>query len=52
MTFRAKYVPAVAVGKLARFATRLRGGGSAFPGYVANRLAPTLLSSIAAQRKG
>lgn len=49
MTFRAKYVPAVAVGKLARFATRLRGGGSAFPGYVANRLAPTLLSSIAAQ---
>jgi len=44
-----RYVPAVLAGKAARFATRLRGGGSAFPGYLANRLAPTLLSSLAAQ---
>jgi UDP-N-acetylmuramyl pentapeptide synthase len=42
-------VPAVLAGKLARFATRLRGGGSAFPGYVANRLAPSLLSTLGGQ---
>ena len=44
-----RYVPAVLAGKVARFATRLRGGGSAFPGYVANRLAPSLLSTLASQ---
>ncbi|GAA1846483.1 MurT ligase domain-containing protein [Microbacterium koreense] len=44
-----RYVPAVLAGKAARFATRLRGGGSAFPGYVANRLAPSLLSTLASQ---
>ncbi|MET0297097.1 MAG: MurT ligase domain-containing protein [Microbacterium sp.] len=36
-------------GKLARFATRLRGGGSAFPGYLANRMAPSLLSTLGGQ---
>lgn len=41
-----RYVPAVVAGKMARFATRLRGGGSAFPGHLANRLAPGLLSSL------
>jgi UDP-N-acetylmuramyl tripeptide synthase len=44
-----RYVPAIVAGKLARFATRLRGGGSAFPGYVANRLAPSLLSTLGGQ---
>lgn len=44
-----RYVPAVLAGKLARFATRLRGGGSAFPGYLANRLAPSLLTTLAGQ---
>ncbi|MDL9979701.1 MurT ligase domain-containing protein [Microbacterium sp. ASV49] len=28
-------------------ATRLRGGGSAFPGYLTNRLAPSLLATLA-----
>lgn len=44
-----RYVPAVAAGKLARFATRLRGGGSAFPGYLTNKLAPSLLPTLAGQ---
>lgn len=44
-----RYVPAVAAGKLARFATRLRGGGSAFPGYLTNRMAPSLLPTLAGQ---
>ncbi|MGX1931973.1 MurT ligase domain-containing protein [Microbacterium resistens] len=44
-----RYVFPVAAGKLARFATRLRGGGSAFPGYLTNRLAPSLLPTLAGQ---
>lgn len=44
-----RYVFPVLVGKLARFATRLRGGGSAFPGYLTNKLAPTLLPTLADQ---
>ncbi|GAA2014445.1 MurT ligase domain-containing protein [Microbacterium ulmi] len=44
---RLRYVPAVLAGKLARVATRLRGGGSAFPGYLTNKLAPSLLPDIA-----
>ena len=44
-----RYVPAILAGKLARFATRLRGGGSAFPGHLANRMAPNLLSSLGGQ---
>jgi len=44
-----RYIPAVAAGKLARFATRLRGGGSAFPGYLTNKLAPSLLPNLAGQ---
>lgn len=44
-----RYVFPVAVGKLARFATRLRGGGSAFPGYLTNKLAPSLLPTLAGQ---
>ncbi|MGP3536636.1 MurT ligase domain-containing protein [Microbacterium sp. RD1] len=42
-------MPAVLAGKLARFATRLRGGGSAFPGHLANRMAPTLLNTLGGQ---
>ncbi|HWS50966.1 MAG TPA: MurT ligase domain-containing protein [Microbacterium sp.] len=44
-----RYVFPVMAGKLARFATRLRGGGSAFPGYLTNRLAPSLLPTLADQ---
>ncbi|MEZ3161029.1 MurT ligase domain-containing protein [Microbacterium sp. BWT-B31] len=44
---RVRYLPAVLAGKAARAATRLRGGGSAFPGYLTNRLAPSLLPDIA-----
>lgn len=44
-----RYVFPVAMGKLARIATRLRGGGSAFPGYLTNKLAPTLLPTLAGQ---
>ncbi|MGM1016402.1 MAG: MurT ligase domain-containing protein [Actinomycetota bacterium] len=44
-----RYVFPVLAGKLARFATRLRGGGSAFPGYLTNRLSPSLLPTLASQ---
>ncbi|MDQ0612742.1 UDP-N-acetylmuramoylalanine-D-glutamate ligase [Microbacterium sp. W4I4] len=44
-----RYVFPVLAGKIARFATRLRGGGSAFPGYLTNRLSPTLLPTLADQ---
>lgn len=44
-----RYIPAILAGKLARFATRLRGGGSAFPGYLTNKLAPSLLPNLAGQ---
>jgi UDP-N-acetylmuramoylalanine-D-glutamate ligase len=44
-----RYVFPVLAGKLARFATRLRGGGSAFPGYLTNRLSPSLLPTLAGQ---
>lgn len=44
-----RYIFPVLVGKLARFATRLRGGGGALPGYLTNKLAPSLLSTLANQ---
>ena len=44
-----RYVFPVLVGKVTRFAARLRGGGSAFPGYLTNRLAPSLLPTLAGQ---
>lgn len=44
-----RYVFPVSAGKLARFATRLRGGGSAFPGYLTNKLSPSLLPTLAGQ---
>ena len=44
-----RYIVPVLAGKLARFATRLRGGGSAFPGYLTNKMAPSLLPTLADQ---
>ncbi|GAB3617079.1 Mur ligase family protein [Okibacterium endophyticum] len=44
-----KYVLPILIGRLARFATRLRGGGSALPGYIVQRLAPGVLSGVASQ---
>jgi UDP-N-acetylmuramyl tripeptide synthase len=43
------FVPPVVAGRLARFATRLRGGGSAFPGLVAQKVAPTFISDVMSQ---
>lgn len=42
-----RYAPAILLGRLVRFAARLRkpGGGSAVPGLVVNRLAPGYLSA-------
>lgn len=41
-----RYAPAIALGRIVRFAARLRkpGGGSAIPGYVVNRVAPGFLA--------
>lgn len=44
-----RYLFPLLAGKAARVATRLRGGGSAFPGYIVNRMAPSFLPSIANQ---
>ncbi|MDQ1527159.1 MAG: hypothetical protein QOG18_1772, partial [Microbacteriaceae bacterium] len=44
-----KYLFPVAAGKLVRVLARLRGGGSAFPGYVTTRLAPRFLQDVTSQ---
>jgi UDP-N-acetylmuramyl tripeptide synthase len=44
-----RYVFPIIVGRFARAVTRARGGGSAFPGYVVNKLAPTYLSELSKQ---
>ncbi|MEY2849115.1 MAG: hypothetical protein RI885_1782 [Actinomycetota bacterium] len=44
-----RYVGPVAIGKVLRSLGRLRGGGSAFPGYATLRLAPSFLQDAAAQ---
>lgn len=44
-----RLVAAILVGKLVRIVTRLRGGGSAFPGFVALRIAPRFLRDVTAQ---
>lgn len=46
---RLKYVFPVAVGKALRLVGRLRGGGSALPGYATLRLAPGFLSDAIGQ---
>ncbi len=45
----AKYVIPVVAGKAVRALARLRGGGSAFPGYVTTRLAPRFLEDVTSQ---
>lgn len=44
-----RYTPAILIGRLARAVTRARGGGSAFPGYLVNRLAPRYLRRLPEQ---
>ncbi|MCW4384510.1 MurT ligase domain-containing protein [Salinibacterium sp. SYSU T00001] len=43
------YVLPILIGKTLRVLARLRGGGSAFPGYAALRLAPRFLHEVASQ---
>lgn len=45
----ARTVLALTAGKCARFLSRLRGRGSAFPGYLANKIAPNLLDQLGSQ---
>ncbi len=48
-----KYLPAILVGRLARFAIRLvrRGGGSALPGLILSKIAPGILTSTLSKFK-
>ena len=48
-----KYLPAILVGRLARFAIRLvrKGGGSALPGLILSKIAPGLLASTLSKFK-
>lgn len=49
-----RYAPAIVVGRLVRFAARLRkpGGGSAIPGLIVNRIAPGYLAKTLAAFPG
>jgi len=47
--YGARYVVPVAAGKVVRALTKLRGGGSAFPGYVTTKLAPRFLEDVTKQ---
>ncbi len=40
---------AILLGRLARFLTRLRGGGSAFPGYLVRKAWPRFIEDVSAQ---
>ncbi|MEO6826106.1 MAG: MurT ligase domain-containing protein [Microbacteriaceae bacterium] len=44
-----RYLVPILAGKAARVLTRLRGGGSAFPGFVVNKMAPSFLKEITGQ---
>jgi UDP-N-acetylmuramyl tripeptide synthase len=44
-----KYFVPVVAGKAVRALAKLRGGGSAFPGYVTTKLAPRFLEDVTAQ---
>ena len=46
-----RYVVPIAVGKSLRTLARLRGGGSAFPGYATLKIAPRFLEDATAQLK-
>lgn len=43
------YVLPILAGRVTRFATRLRGGGSAMPGVVVQKLAPNVMRDVASQ---
>ncbi|WP_146188051.1 Mur ligase family protein [Mycetocola zhujimingii] len=43
------YVLPIAAGRVTRFVTRLRGGGSAMPGVVVQKLAPHIMRDVASQ---
>ncbi|RWZ61445.1 DUF1727 domain-containing protein [Labedella populi] len=47
-----RYTLPILIGRLARVATRARGGGSAYPGHLVNRLAPSYLPSLPDQLPG
>lgn len=49
-----RYLPAIVVGRLVRFAARIRrpGGGSAIPGLVVNKIAPGFLKNTLASFSG
>jgi len=47
-----RYTVPILIGRLARAATRARGGGSAYPGHLVNRLAPSYLPSLPEQLPG
>ena len=44
-----KYFVPVVLGKLVRALAKIRGGGSAFPGYVTTKLAPRFLEDVTGQ---
>ena len=46
---RLKYFVPVVLGKVVRHLAKIRGGGSAFPGYVTTRLAPHFLRDVTGQ---
>lgn len=45
----ARLILPILVGKAVRAAARLRGGGSAYPGFVARKLRPTFVQDVVAQ---
>jgi UDP-N-acetylmuramyl tripeptide synthase len=47
-----RYTVPILIGRLARAVTRARGGGSAYPGHLVNRLAPSYLPSLPEQLPG
>lgn len=47
-----RYTVPILIGRLARAVTRARGGGSAYPGHLVNRLAPSYLPSLPDQLPG
>jgi UDP-N-acetylmuramyl tripeptide synthase len=44
-----RYVAPVLVGRAVRAVTRARGGGSALPGYIVNKMAPGFIKNVVAQ---
>jgi UDP-N-acetylmuramoylalanine-D-glutamate ligase len=44
-----RYIAPVLVGRAVRAVTRARGGGSALPGYVVNKMAPGFIKNVVAQ---